>query len=129
MSEEDAERAAVRAILTYKDLRVWQRSVELTKAVYALTAHFPVEEKFGLTAQMRRAAVSIPSNIAEGKGRDTRKEYAHFLTVAYGSATELETQVTIVKQLPFGAKLDYHSVEELLLEVLKMLGTMRKRLR
>ena len=88
-------------IHSHKDLTVWKRSMELVLAVYVLTENFPRTEIYGLTSQMRRCAVSIPSNIAEGRSRGTRKDYLQFLRVSLGSAAELETQIEISKQLPF----------------------------
>ncbi len=107
---------------TYKDLIVWQKSIELVTEVYKLTENFPKEEQFGLTSQMRRCAVSIPSNIAEGKLRKTRKEYYHFLTISYGSGGELETQIIISKNLSKTKHLNYVRVDILLEEVMKMLN-------
>jgi len=77
----------------YRNLVIWQRSVELATSVYKITSMFPSEEKYGLISQMRRCAVSIPSNIAEGAGRSSDKDYSRFLEMAYGSAYELETQI------------------------------------
>lgn len=77
----------------YKDLIIWQRSVEFATSIYRVTSEFPSEEKYGLISQMRRCSVSIPSNIAEGAGRSSDKEYQRFLDIAYGSAYELETQI------------------------------------
>lgn len=85
----------------YKELKVWQKAYELCLDVYQITKHFPKEEQYGLTAQMRRSAVSIPSNIAEGYGRKSRKEYIQLLYVAYGSTCELETQLSISKDLEY----------------------------
>ena len=82
---------------SFKDLVVWQRAVQLTLAVYKLTSDFPAAERFGLTNQMRRASVSIASNIAEGYGRATKGEYVQFLGHARGSCSELETQVVIAR--------------------------------
>ncbi len=109
-------------IYSYKDLIVWQRAMELVVTVYELTSKFPREEIYGLTSQMRRAAVSIPSNIAEGRRRGTRKDFRQFLIIAYGSGAELETQIEISKQLSLGKALDYHKVDSLLTEVMKMLN-------
>ena len=81
--------------MNHKDLMVWQLSVDLSVAVYRATRSFPSEEKFGLVSQMRRAAVSIPSNIAEGAARSSRKEFQQFLSIAGGSASELSTQLII----------------------------------
>jgi four helix bundle protein len=111
-------------IYSYKDLVVWQKSVELVAVIYALTEKFPQAEIYGLTSQMRRAAVSIPSNIAEGRRRGSRKDFRQFLLVAYSSGAELETQLEITRRLPFGKNLDYSGANSLLLEVMKMLNKM-----
>lgn len=92
----------------YRELIVWQRAMDLVEAVYRASAAFPREEIYGLTAQMRRAAVSIPSNIAEENGRNTTRDYLHFLGVAYGSVKELETQVLISERLQY-MKADHSS--------------------
>ena len=92
--------------------------------VYSLTNKFPREEIYGLTSQMRRSSVSIPSNIAEGRRRESKKDYHHFLIIAYGSGAELETQIEIAKRLPFGKNLDFNRVDSLLVEVMKMLNRM-----
>lgn len=109
---------------TYKDLIVWQKSIELVTEVYKLTDKFPKEEVYGLTSQIRRAAVSIPSNIAEGKLRASNKEVKQFLLIAFSSGGELETQIEIAKRLPRTEHLEYLSVDQLLLEVMKMLNKM-----
>jgi four helix bundle protein len=111
-------------IHSYKDLTVWQRSIELVVAVYELTEFFPREEVYGLTAQMRRSAVSIPSNIAEGRFRGTKKDYLQFLRISYASGAELETQIEIAKRLSKTQKHNFGKVDSLLLEVMKMLNTM-----
>lgn len=111
-------------INSYKDLIVWQRAMELVEEIYTLTNEFPKEETFGLVNQMRRATVSIPSNIAEGRTRSYRKEYRQFLLNAYGSGAELETQVLISKKLPKTKNLDYKKVDELLNEIMRMLNTL-----
>jgi len=82
-----------------EDLKIWQKALELTTEVYKSTADFPSEEKFGLTSQIRRSAVSIPSNIAEGAGRNSTKEFLHFMSIANGSAYELQTQLIISNRL------------------------------
>lgn len=87
----------------YKDLEVWKKAVELVTEIYRLSAEFPESEKFGLTNQMRRASVSIPSNIAEGSARHHAKDFIHFLRIADGSAAELETQLIISSKLDFVA--------------------------
>jgi four helix bundle protein len=85
----------------HRDLLVWQESIALVKDIYAATKTFPDDEKFGLTSQMRRAAVSLPSNIAEGAGRGSQREFAQFLVIARGSLSELETQLIIAKELNY----------------------------
>jgi len=112
----------------YKDLVVWQRAVELVVAVYSVTESFPKEEVYGLTSQMRRAAVSIASNIAEGRMRGTKKDFANFLRIAFGSGAELETQVVVAKLLPKTKGLKYSDADSLLEEVMKMLNVMIKKL-
>lgn len=115
-------------IHSYKELVVWQKSVELVTKMYELTEDYPKSELYGLTSQMRRAAVSIPSNIAEGRRRGTRKDFRHFLLLAYGSGAELETQIEISKRLPFGNGLNFSQVEALLGEVMRMLNAMINKL-
>ena len=113
---------------TYQDLTVWQKSIELVTAIYELTEKFPREESFGLTSQIRRAAVSIPSNIAEGKMRGGEIEFKRFLGIAFASGAELETQVIIAKKLSKTNGLDYNKVDSLSKEVMKMLNKMISRL-
>lgn len=91
---------------TYRDLVVWQKAMQLVTNVYALTENFPKHEMFGLTSQLRRATVSVPSNIAEGQGRDSPKEFLHHLSIAYGSLMEAETQVQIASNLTYISKTD-----------------------
>ena len=86
---------------SYKDLVAWQKAMELVTAIYRSTASFPAEERFGLTSQLRRAAVSIPSNIAEGQGRLSEKEFRYFLGQARGSLMEVETQLQIAQNLKY----------------------------
>ena len=86
---------------SYKDLNVWQKAYELCLKIYSITAQFPKEEKYGLTSQIRRSAVSIPSNIAEGYGRKTTADYIRMLYIAYGSVCELETQILLAGDLGF----------------------------
>lgn len=109
---------------TYKDLIVWQKSFELVIEIYKITEEFPREEIYGLTSQIRRSAVSIPSNIAEGKLRGSDKEFRQFLLIAFGSGGELETQLSIAKRLLKTNKLDYTRIDPLLAEVMKMLNKM-----
>ena len=91
----------VRQIRTYKDLEVWRRAMLLVRHVYAMTKNFPADERYGLVAQTRRAAVSIPCNIAEGNGRSRRRDYIRLLLVARGSCQELETQLLIASDQKF----------------------------
>ena len=95
---DNAERPKIR---NFRDLLIWQRSMDLADAVYSATRHFPKEERYGLTSQMRRAAVSVPSNIAEGFNRRHNREYKQFLYIALGSLGELDTQVRIAHRQGF----------------------------
>lgn len=113
---------------SYKELIVWQKAVELAVHVYALTEQYPKEEMYGLTSQMRRAAVSIASNIAEGRYRGTKKDFCQFLHIAFGSGAELETQIEISKRLPKTKSLDYAAVDSFLAEVMRMLNAMIEKL-
>ncbi len=111
---------------SYKQLTVWQKSLELVKEVYKITEQFPKSELYGLVSQMRRSAVSIPSNIAEGYKRRNLGEYVQFLSIADASAAELETQIIIAKEIyPL---VGFSKAELLLEEVQKMLITMIKKL-
>jgi four helix bundle protein len=114
---------------SFKNLAVWQRAVELSLHVYKLTGTFPDSERFGLTNQMRRAAVSVGSNIAEGYGRSNKGEYILFLGHARGSNSELETQPVIATGLGFGKKEMMNEIEELCSEVGRMLCAVLKTLR
>jgi len=98
------------ALQSYRELVAWQRAFALVEQVYAATAHFPPEERFGLIAQTRRCAVSVPSNIAEGYQRGTRKDYIRFVTIAQGSLAELETQLLIAKSLKYVSESDINQV-------------------
>jgi four helix bundle protein len=98
MEEKERNKKQIR---NYKDLDAWKTGCELTKLIYQVTRQFPKEEMFGLTSQLRRSAVSVPSNIAEGYGRGARSEYARFLKISRGSLNELETQLIISEQLEF----------------------------
>lgn len=109
---------------SYKELIVWQKSIELVIEIYRITSLFPKSELFGLVSQMRKAVVSIPSCIAEGYGRRSRKEKDQFYLIAFGSALELETQIIISKKLGFIDEKDSIRADELLTEVLKMLNKM-----
>jgi four helix bundle protein len=108
-------------VKSYRDLVVWQRSIQLSLAIYRLTAAFPLEERYGLSSQLRRAGVSVPSNIAEGYGRGSRKEYKQFLAIARGSTLEVQTQLTIARELGFCQQDQMAKAESLSEEVSKML--------
>lgn len=109
---------------SYKNLIVWQKAMELVIAAYKLTGHFPKEEIYGLTSQMKRSAISIPSNIAEGSRRGSRKDFRHFLLMAFGSGAELETQLETAKRLSLGRDSDYFEPAALLSETMRMLNKM-----
>lgn len=101
MAEEQSKK-----IKGHKDLEVWKKSMDIVESIYKDTARFPKEEIYGITAQMRRAAVSIPSNIAEGAARNGKKEFVQFLYIALGSLSELETQIIITERLRYIPNVD-----------------------
>ncbi|MEN9552014.1 MAG: hypothetical protein RI935_391 [Candidatus Parcubacteria bacterium] len=107
---------------SYKELIVWQKSIDLVEKIYLVTSSFPQTELFGLTSQMRRSVISIPSNIAEGFSRKHTKEYVQFLRIAYASLSELETQVVITKRLGFVKEENLLQHELLIEEIAKMLN-------
>jgi four helix bundle protein len=104
----------------YKELKVWKLSMTLVTSVYTITADFPNEEKFALVSQLRRSAVSFSSNIAEGSGRRTDKEFAHFLSISYGSQFELETQLLISSRVGFLSEKNAEKLFSDLSEIQKM---------
>jgi len=107
---------------SFRELVVWQRSVELVAEIYRLTKKFPKEEIFGFTSQMRRAAASIPANIAEGYARKHRAEFVQFLRIAFGSGSELESHIAVAETLGFLTKTDSQKAEQLLNETMRMLN-------
>ncbi|MDR3723024.1 MAG: four helix bundle protein [Terracidiphilus sp.] len=113
---------------SFQELVVWKKSIELALSVYRLTAQFPDVERFGLTNQMRRAAVSISSNIAEGAGRATKGEFIQFLGIARGSNFELESQCVIARGLGFGKQQDQQEAEKLSNDVGRLLSLLIKSL-
>lgn len=113
----------------YKELKVWQKAYQLCLELYKITKAFPGEEKYGLTSQIRRAAVSIPSNIAEGYGRKTTPEYIQSLYVAYGSTCELETQILLSGDLGYIKNEDLKEVQKGIGEVERMLKSLIKSLK
>ena len=113
---------------SYRDLVVWQKSIELAKLLYRLTAKFPADEKFGLISQIRRAAVSVSSNIAEGQARNTTGEFIQFISHAEGSAAELDTQLYLSTELGFVTSAEAAPIFALIDEIRRMLNGLRRRL-
>jgi four helix bundle protein len=113
---------------SYKDLVAWQKGIALAKVVYRLTKNFPSEEKFGLVSQMRRAAVSVPSNIAEGQARHTTGEFVQFISHAEGSIAELDTQLILSIELKFCSGPASELAFTLLGEIRRMLNALRRKL-
>jgi four helix bundle protein len=115
-------------IRTFRDLKIWQKGIELVKEAYELSKAFPKEEQYGLSAQMRRAAVSVPSNIAEGFRRRHAKEYKQFLNIALGSCAELETQLVIAKELNYIGDISLQRILEIVDHLSAMIVSLSKRL-
>ncbi|WP_233247868.1 MULTISPECIES: four helix bundle protein [unclassified Fibrobacter] len=112
----------------YRDLVVWQQAMNVAVETYRLTSAFPKDEMFGLTSQMRRAAVSIASNIAEGEGRKSRNEFSHFLGIALGSKSELETQIVLSERVNLLKTSETESIKKSLDDIGKMLTALRRKL-
>jgi four helix bundle protein len=106
---------------THKDLNVWQESIKIVTLIYEKTKTFPKDELFSLTSQIKRSAISIPSNIAEGAARESNKEFLRFLFIAQGSVSELDTQLIIAKTLNLLCQEDYNMLNEKLTDIRKML--------
>jgi len=118
------------SINSYKDLLIWKKSIVIVVKVYQLTKAFPSEELYALTSQIKRASVSIPSNIAEGYGRNTDKSFSHFIDISRGSLCELETQLIIAKELGFIVNYElYNEILELIIEESKMINAFSKSLK
>lgn len=113
----------------HHELKAWQEAISLVREVYAVTREFPPDERFGLTAQLRRAAVSVPSNIAEGAARESGKEFAQFLVLARGPLSELETQVIIAKDLDYIAEDAYAGIIEQLNTTFSLIGGLLRSVR
>ena len=113
----------------FKNLKIWQKGIDLVVDTYTKIEHFPKEELFGLSSQIKRSAISIPSNIAEGSGRGTDKDFNRFLDVALGSSFELETQLIIANRLKFLNDTDYSSLTEQLDEEQKMIIGLQKKIK
>ncbi|MDD4287888.1 MAG: four helix bundle protein [Candidatus Peribacteraceae bacterium] len=107
---------------SFRDLVVWQKAMDLVVSIYELTREFPSQEQYGLISQMRRSAVSIPSNLAEGRRRSTRNDFLHFVFIAYASGAELETQLELSRRLGFCSKEQFDQTSQLLDSVMKMLN-------
>ena len=130
MTSEPVTTLSMKANTTrsYKDLVVWQKGIQLAKLVYGLTQSFPSEEKFGIVAQMRRATVSIPSNVAEGQARHTTGEFIQFISHAEGSLAELDTQLILSIELKFCSESAAEPAFTLLGEIRRMLNALRRKL-
>jgi four helix bundle protein len=111
---------------THKDLNVWRESIALVTIIYEKTKSFPKDELFALTSQIRRSAISIPSNISEGAARESNKEFIRFLFIAQGSVSELDTQLIIAKNLNFLCGTDYSQLDEKMVSIRKMLAGLIK---
>ncbi|WP_456377279.1 four helix bundle protein [Lutibacter sp.] len=114
------------SIKTYKDLLIWQKGIQIVKEVYLVCKSFPKDELYGLTSQVKRSSVSIPSNIAEGWGRKYTKSYKLFLNYSRGSLLELETQMIIAKELDFISTENFNRIQGLITEESKMLNAFIK---
>ena len=117
------------AVRSYQDLKVWQLGIEIAESVYRLTAMFPKHELYGLSSQMQRAAVSVPSNIAEGSSRDSTREYLRHLSIAVGSLAELETQLIIAHRLEYSAAAQQDELVGRIKEIGRMLSGLQRSLR
>jgi len=113
----------------YKELKLWQKSIDLVTMIYSLTREFPAGEKFGLVSQINRSAVSIPSNIAEGAGRNSNKEFVQFLAIAHASSFELETQLIISNNLKYLSTECLAELSDRIIELQKMNYAIQSKLR
>ncbi len=118
----------LKRVTHYKDLLVWQKTMALVKETYRMTASFPRDEQFGLTSQMRRSAVSVPSNIAEGQARQGTREFLQFLSHATGSLAELETQILLSQDLGYARNEEVAAILERVTELQKMMAGLRRSL-
>jgi len=116
-------------IKSFKQLNIWQKGIEIVKDVYLLTKKFPKEELYGLSSQMKRAAISIPSNVAEGFKRYHNKEYSQFLYIALGSIGELETQIIIAQELGFITKEELNNISEKIDHISRMISSLINKLK
>lgn len=113
----------------YKNLKIWNKSIDLAIEVYHLTAEFPAEEMYGITSQIRRSSVSISSNIAEGAGRFTNKDFNRFINIAYGSSCELESQLIISLRLGYISDNEFQTVNKTINQIQKMMYSFSKHLK
>jgi four helix bundle protein len=116
-------------IQSHRDLQVWQRGMQIAEDIYALTAAFPADERFGLTSQLRRSAISVPANIAEGNARNSTKDYLRFLSISMGSLAEIETFLELVSRLHIGDSARIHEIEQLVGEERRMLRGLQRSLK
>jgi len=114
---------------THRDLKVWNDSIEFVTKIYKITEEFPKTENFGLTSQIRRSSVSIPSNIAEGAARSSKKEFSKFLSIASGSASELETQLLISRNLNYLTAEEFDILVDELITIQKMIQGLKRKLK
>ena len=113
----------------FKELKIWQESMSLAKDIFALTRKFPTEEKYGLISQLNRAVVSVPSNIAEGAGRDSQKEFNQFLNISLGSCFEIETQLILANEFNYISKEELQTLTEKVTKIQKMICKLKDSIR
>ena len=113
----------------FKELKIWQESMSLAKDIFALTRKFPTEEKYGLISQLNRAVVSVPSNIAEGAGRDSQKEFNQFLNISLGSSFEIETQLILANEFNYISKEELQTLTEKVTKIQKMICKLKDSIR
>ena len=111
-----------------EDLKIWKKSMDLVESVYSAISNFPADEKYGLSSQIKRSAVSIPSNIAEGAGRNSKKEFIHFLSISNGSAYELQTQLLLASSLKLIEKIKIQPLIDTIIEIQKMNYSFQKKI-
>lgn len=116
------------SINNFKDLKIWQKGIQIAEKCYYLTIDFPASEKYGMTSQIRRAATSVPANIAEGYGRGSTKDYSRFLSIARGSLNELETHLIIAEKVQLATNPEIESICSLIQEEHKMLNSLIQKL-
>ncbi len=127
-SREATNISRKQVVRNYRDLVVWQKAMSLVEEIYALTRQFPADERFGLVAQLRRAAVSVPSNLAEGQARKSTREFVQFISHAEGSLAEVDTQLTLSQRLAFCQERETEPIFSHVEEIRKMLASLRGKL-